>query len=137
MLAPTVDSDKTDAEGHRPRCEDEAALNSLGVAAPQAMKSPIATDHHGVTFSVVCDILYGRRVVVSKVSEGAPCQTYDKTSNGPHTVFLYQGYDIFFYCEAHCTTQFQVNITNSLKKECCLLLFVCALQVSSMQYNLI
>ncbi len=46
MLAPKVDSDKTDTEGRLPRCEDEAALSSLGVAVPQAMKSPIAADHH-------------------------------------------------------------------------------------------
>jgi hypothetical protein len=54
MLAPTIDSDKTDAQGHCPWCEDEAALrlSSLGVAAPQAMESPIATDHHGVLFSL-------------------------------------------------------------------------------------
>jgi hypothetical protein len=47
MLAPTIDSEKVDAEGRRPRCENEAALSSLSlrVAAPQAMKSPIATDH--------------------------------------------------------------------------------------------
>jgi hypothetical protein len=57
MLAPTVDSDKTDTEGHLPLCEqDEVALSSLGVTAPQAMKSPIAADHHGVPFSLICDI---------------------------------------------------------------------------------
>ena len=56
MLAPTDDSDKTDTEGLLPRCEDEVALSSLGVAAPQAMKSPIAADHHGVPFSLICDI---------------------------------------------------------------------------------
>jgi hypothetical protein len=54
MLAPTVDSDKTDTEGRLPRCEDEAALSSLGVAAPQVMKSPIAADKHGVPFSDIC-----------------------------------------------------------------------------------
>jgi hypothetical protein len=42
-------------------------------------------------------------MVWSKVGEGAPCQTNDKTSNGPHTFFLYQGNDILFSCEAHCT----------------------------------
>jgi hypothetical protein len=102
MLAPTVDSEKTDAEGRRPRCENEAALSSLRVAAPQAMKSPIAADHHGVSFSLISD-MYGRRVVWSKVDEGAPHQTYDKTSNGLHTFFLYQGYDILFYHEDHST----------------------------------
>jgi hypothetical protein len=30
-------------------------------------------------------------VVWSKVGEGAPRQTYDKTSNGPHTVFYVPG----------------------------------------------
>jgi hypothetical protein len=30
-------------------------------------------------------------VVWSKVGKGAPCQTYDKTSNGPHTVFYVPG----------------------------------------------
>jgi hypothetical protein len=30
-------------------------------------------------------------VVWSKVSEGAPRQTYDKTSNGPHMVFYVPG----------------------------------------------
>ena len=56
MLAPTVDSDKTDTEGHLPLCEqDEVALSSLGVTAPQAMKSPIAADHHGVPFSLISD----------------------------------------------------------------------------------
>ena len=57
MLAPNVDSNKTDTEGRLPRCEDEAALSSLGVAAPQAMKSPIAADHHGVMFSSISDIV--------------------------------------------------------------------------------
>ena len=52
LLASTVDSDKTDAEGHRPRCGDEAARSGLGVAAPQAMQSPIAAGHHGVPFSL-------------------------------------------------------------------------------------
>ena len=55
MLAPTVDSNKTDTEGRCPRCEDEGVLSSLGVAAPQAMKSPIAADHHGVPFSLISD----------------------------------------------------------------------------------
>ena len=37
-------------------------------------------------------------VVWSKVGKaGAPCQTNDKTSNGLHTFFLYQGYDILFF----------------------------------------
>ncbi len=36
-------------------------------------------------------------MVWSKVGEGAPCQTNDKTSNGLHTFFLYQGYNILFY----------------------------------------
>jgi hypothetical protein len=101
MLAPTIDSKITDAEGRCSQCEDEAALSSLWVAAPQAMKSPIAVDHHGVPFSLICD-MYGRRVAWSKVGEGAPCQTYNKTSNGIHTFFLYEGYDIFFYREAYC-----------------------------------
>ena len=39
---------------HGVRCEDEAALSSLGVAAPQVMKSPIAADKHGVPFSDIC-----------------------------------------------------------------------------------
>jgi hypothetical protein len=52
MLAPNIDSDKTDAEGRCPGCEDEAALSGLGVAAPQGMKSPIAAGHHGVPFSL-------------------------------------------------------------------------------------
>ena len=52
MLTPTVDSDKTDAEGRRPRCGDEAARSGLGVAVPQAMQSPIAAGHHGVPFSL-------------------------------------------------------------------------------------
>jgi hypothetical protein len=57
MLAPTVDFDKTITEGHLPLCEqDEVALSSLGMTAPQAMKSPIAADHHGVMFSLICDI---------------------------------------------------------------------------------
>jgi hypothetical protein len=30
-------------------------------------------------------------VVWSKVGEGAPRRTYDKTSNGPHTVFYVPG----------------------------------------------
>jgi hypothetical protein len=52
LLASTVDSDKTDAEGRRPRCGDEAARSGLGVAAIQAMQSPIAAGHHGVQFSL-------------------------------------------------------------------------------------
>ena len=90
MLVPTGDSDKTDIEGRHPRCEDKAALSSLGVAAPHAMKSPIAADHHGVPFSLICDT-YGRRVVWSKVGKGAPRQTYDKTSNGLHTFCFVPG----------------------------------------------
>ncbi len=43
-------------------------------------------------------------VVWSKVGEGAPRQTNDKTSNGLHTFFLYQGYDILFFREAHYCT---------------------------------
>jgi hypothetical protein len=39
MLAPKVDSDKTDTEGRLPRCEDKVAPSSLGVAVSQAMKS--------------------------------------------------------------------------------------------------
>ena len=66
-----------------------------GSGQHQAMKSPIAADHHGVPFSLISD-MYGRRVVWSKVGEGVPCQTYDKTSNGLQTFFLYQGYDILF-----------------------------------------
>ncbi len=78
MLAPTVDSDKTDAEGRCPRCEDEAALSGLGVAAPQAMKSPIAAGHHGVPFSLKYISDTEEDVVWSKVGEGAPPrQTYD------------------------------------------------------------
>jgi hypothetical protein len=38
MLAPTVDSNKTNAKGRHPRCEDEAALCSLGVAAGSARR---------------------------------------------------------------------------------------------------
>ena len=53
MLAPKVDSDKTDTEGCLSRCDDEAALSSLGVAVPQAMKSLIAAAHHGVPFSLI------------------------------------------------------------------------------------
>ena len=69
----------------------------------QAMKPPIAADHHCVLFSLISD-MYGRRVVWSKVGEGVPRQTYyDKTSNGLQTFFLYQGYDIVFCREAHCT----------------------------------
>jgi hypothetical protein len=52
LLASTVDSDKTDAEGRFPRCGDEAARSGLGVAVPQAMQSPIAAGHHGVPFSL-------------------------------------------------------------------------------------
>ena len=64
MLAPTVDSDKTDAEGRHPQCEDEAALSSLGMAVPQAMKSPIAADHHGVLFSSISDIVMKKSCLV-------------------------------------------------------------------------
>ena len=67
MLAPTVDSDKTDTEGHLPLCEqDEVALSSLGVTAPQAMKSPIAADHHGVPFSLICDIYIRKKSCLIK-----------------------------------------------------------------------
>jgi hypothetical protein len=52
MLASTVNSDKTDAEGRCPQCEDEAALSGLGVTAPQAMNSHIAAGHHGKLFSL-------------------------------------------------------------------------------------
>jgi hypothetical protein len=52
MLAPTVDSNKTKAGGHRPQCGEEAAQSELGVAVPQAMKSAIAAGHHGVPFSL-------------------------------------------------------------------------------------
>jgi hypothetical protein len=52
LLAPTVDSDKTEALERRPWCWDEAAPCGLGVAAPQAMQSAIAAGHHGVPFSL-------------------------------------------------------------------------------------
>jgi hypothetical protein len=64
MLPPTIDSNKTDAEGRHPRCEDEAALSSLGVAVPQAMKSPKAADHHGVLFSLISDIVTKKSCLV-------------------------------------------------------------------------
>jgi hypothetical protein len=43
-----------------------------------------------------CAVLFEKsdmeeNVVWSKVGEGAPRQTYDKTSNGPHTVFYVPG----------------------------------------------
>ena len=47
MLTPTFESNKTDAEGRRSQCGDDAAQSGLGVAAPQAMKTPIAAGHHG------------------------------------------------------------------------------------------
>ncbi len=52
MLAPTIDSNKTEAGGHCPQCGDEAARIALGVAAPQATKSAIAAGHYGVPFSL-------------------------------------------------------------------------------------
>jgi hypothetical protein len=52
LLAPTVDSDKTEAIEHRPWCWDEAAPCGLGVAAPQVMQSAIAAGRHGVPFSL-------------------------------------------------------------------------------------
>jgi hypothetical protein len=52
MLAPTIDSDKTEAGGRCPWCGDEVAQSVLGVAAPQAMKSAIAAGHYGVPFSL-------------------------------------------------------------------------------------
>ncbi len=94
MLAPTVDSDKTEARGRRPRCGDEAARSGLGVEAPQAMKSAIAAGHHGVPFSLKYDTISDTEedVVWSKVGEeGAPRQTKDKTSNGLHTFFSVPG----------------------------------------------
>ncbi len=60
------------------------------MAAPQAMQSAIAAGHHGVPFSLT-KIDMEEDVVWSKVGEGAPRQTYDKTSNGPHTVFYVPG----------------------------------------------
>ncbi len=53
---------------------------------PQAIKAAIASDHHGVPFSLkkatrkedVRGLVKGQR---------ADRQTYDKTSNGPHTFF--------------------------------------------------
>ncbi len=35
--------------------------------------------------------------------------TNDKTSNGLHTFFLYQGYHILFFGEAHCTLGLRPN----------------------------
>jgi hypothetical protein len=52
-------------------------------------------------------------VVWSKVGEGAPRQIYDKTSNGLHTFFLYQGYDILFYCEAYCNNINDIMLNRS------------------------
>ena len=78
MLAPTDNSDKTDTEGLLPRCEDEVALSSLGVAAPQAMKSPIAADHHGVLFTLISDIVYKEELSGQRSARGPPHQTYDK-----------------------------------------------------------
>jgi hypothetical protein len=52
LLAPTIDSDKTEALERRPWCWDVAAPCGLRVAAPQAMQSAIAAGHHGVPFSL-------------------------------------------------------------------------------------
>jgi hypothetical protein len=52
LLAPIVDSDKTEALDRRPWCWDETAPCELGVAALQAMQSAIAAGHHGVPFSL-------------------------------------------------------------------------------------
>ena len=61
MLTPTFDFDKTDAEGRRSRCGDDAAQSGLGVAAPQAMKTPIAAGHHGVAILFEKLIRVGRQ----------------------------------------------------------------------------
>jgi hypothetical protein len=42
LLAPTVDSNQTEALGHRPWCSDEATPCGLGIAAPQAMLAAIS-----------------------------------------------------------------------------------------------
>ncbi len=44
LLAPTIDSDKTERGGRHPWCWDEAAQSGLGVAAPQAIQSAISAD---------------------------------------------------------------------------------------------
>jgi hypothetical protein len=104
MLAPTVNSDKTNTEGRLPRCEqDEAALSSLGVAAPQAMKSPIAADHHGVPFSLICDIYTEEEVSDQRSARGLLAKPTIRQVMVYIGFFLYQGYGILFYREAHCT----------------------------------
>ena len=101
MLTPTFNFDKTDAEGRRSRCGDDAAQSGLGVAAPQAMKTPIAAGHHGVA------ILFKKvdtevDAVWSELSE-APRQSLRTDLVHTTYVFLmYQGYDILFFGEAHC-----------------------------------
>ena len=52
-------------------------------------------------------------MVWSKVGEGTTHQTNDKTSNGLHTFFLYQGYDILFFGEAHCTYYYVIGVPYS------------------------
>ena len=103
MLTPTFDFDKTDAEGRRSRCGDDATQSGLGVAAPQAMKTPIAAGHHGVA------ILFEKvdtevDAVWSELSE-APHQSLRTDLVHTTYVFLmYQGYDILYFGEAHCTS---------------------------------
>ena len=95
MLTPTFDFDKTNAEGRRPRCGDDAAQSSLEMAAPQAMKTSIDAGHHCVA------ILFKKvdtevDVVWLELSK-APRQSLQTDLVHTTYVFLiYQGYDILF-----------------------------------------
>ncbi len=46
---------------------------------------------------------YQQDEVWSKVGKGAPCQTYEQTSNHLHTIFYVPGLQYPFFHEAHCT----------------------------------
>ncbi len=108
LLASTVDFDKTDALGHRPWCWDEAAPCRLGGAGPQAMQSARAAGHHGVLFTL-------KKVIWKKMWSGQRSARglLAKPTNRPVILyirfFMYQGYDILFFREAHCSWE---HITN-------------------------
>ncbi len=102
LFAPTVDSNQTNVLGRCPWYWDEAAPYGLGGAGPQAMQSARAAGHHGMLFTLKKVICTEEDVVWSKVGEGAPCQTYEQTSNRLHTIFYVPGLRYPFFCETHC-----------------------------------
>jgi hypothetical protein len=74
----------------------------LGGARPQALKSAIAAGHHGVPFSLK-KVMYGKKMWSGQRSaRGLLAKPTTRQVMVYIRFFLYQGYDILFFREAHC-----------------------------------